>query len=346
MRDKISSIPKVVLHDHLDGGVRANTIIDLAKRYDIALPCSITKELSEWFYKQFTSKDFDKCFKAFDVACAVMQTEDALERVAFEFAEDHALDNVIYAEARFCPHFHTQNGLTYSQIIKSIERGFDKAKQQYGIETGLLICGLYHFDDQTNTDMAKLCLEHDVVVGYDLAGMDTNGSLSKTAKFLKDNNINLTIHSGEFSAIENIKDCILNGAKRIGHACNLYRTTDMDLLREVVAMIIDKNIHIESNVSSNLALGLVDSFENHPYQRMLGDGISVALNTDDRLMLNGLTLSDEYYEAHLKNDLSYSDIVIMNLNAAKAAFASEQVKENMVEKLTTFAKGNVLGFAN
>ncbi|QIW10339.1 alkaline phosphatase [Francisella sp. LA112445] len=346
MRDKIFSIPKVVLHDHLDGGLRASTIVDLAKQYNIDLPKTSDKELSEWFYEQFSSKDFNKCFDAFNIACAVMQTQEGIERVAFEFAQDHALDNVIYAEARFCPYFHTEKGLTYDQIIKSVARGFDRAKHEYGIDAGILVCGMYHLDDDTNLEIAKLCIKHDEVVGYDFAGMDIDGSLSqtlpKTVAFLQENNIDFTVHSGEFSNIENIKDSILSGAKRIGHACNLYKTTDTDTLRETIALLIDRSIHVESNVSSNLALGLVDSFENHPYQRMFGDDISIALNTDDRLMLLGITLTDEYTLAHQKNNLSFANMVIMNLNAAKAAFAKDEVKNKIVKKLKSFAEANIL----
>ncbi|AIT08865.1 alkaline phosphatase [Candidatus Francisella endociliophora] len=346
LKKDILSIPKVVLHDHLDGGLRSQTIIELADNYNISLPEKNSQKLLEWFSEEFSSKDFDKCFDSFNVACSVMQTVEAIERVAFEFAEDHALENVIYVEARFCPFFHREKGLSYDQIIESIAKGFSRAKQKYDIETGILVCGMYHFTDDTNLELAKLCLKHNEIVGYDFAGMDLNGSVStahpKTISFLQENNIDFTIHSGEFSNIQNIKDSILTGAKRIGHACNLYKTVDNDLLREVVGLLIDKNVHIESNVSSNLALGIVDSFENHPYQRMFGDNINVALNTDDRLMLNNISITDEYYSAHLKNNLSFSSMVIMNLNAAKAAFIKGDKKEKIVTKVKAFAESEIL----
>lgn len=331
MRDKIFSIPKVVLHDHLDGGLRVDTIIELAAKHNIKLPKYTSAELLEWFYGEFSSKDFNRCFAAFNIAGAVMQTKEGLERVAFEFVEDHALDNVIYVEARFCPYFHRNQDLSYAEIIESISAGFARAKQKYDIEAGILVCGMYNLSDDINLELAELCTKYSQIVGYDVAGMDIAGDVSKvlprTLEFLRNNNVKFTVHSGEFSSISNIKASILSGASRIGHGCNLYKTKDLDLLREVIALLIDRNIHIESNVSSNVALGIVDSFENHSYQRMLADNISIALNTDDRLMLRNITMTDEYYNAYLKNNLSFANMVIMNLNAARAAFINDDSKQ-------------------
>ncbi|AJC49064.1 adenosine deaminase [Allofrancisella guangzhouensis] len=339
-QDKIFSIPKIILHDHLDGGLRASTVINIASEQNIDLPYQNPKELSNWFYEEFSSKNFERCFKAFDLSCAVMQTEDAIERVAFEFAEDHALQNVIYAEARFCPYFHRIKGLSYNQIVESIIKGFKKAKKKYSIETGILVCGMYHLDDKINLELAKLCTEYNEVVGFDFAGMDINGSLSKTQKqtleFLNKNNIKITAHSGEFSTIENIVDAVKSGATRIGHACNLFATEDQQLLENTIKLLIEKHIHIESNITSNIVLGFIESFEVHPFKKMFDKGMSIALNTDDRLMMKNLTITDEYTMAYQKTNLSLDDIVTMNINAAKAAFTDRQTKEKLIEKINLY----------
>ncbi|KEI35779.1 adenosine deaminase [Allofrancisella frigidaquae] len=339
-QNKIFSIPKVILHDHLDGGLRADTVIDIANEQNINLPQKNPQDLSRWFYEEFSSRDFERCFKAFDLSCAVMQTEDAIERVAFEFAEDHALQNVIYAEARFCPYFHREKGLSYNQIIESVIKGFEKAKKKYSIETGILVCGMYHLDDKTNLELAKLCTNYSEVVGFDFAGMDINGSLSETQmqtlEFLNKNNIKLTAHSGEFSTIENIIDAVKSGASRIGHACNLFATKDQQLLEDTVKLLIEKQIHIESNITSNIVLGFIESFEVHPFKKMFDKGISIALNTDDRLMMQNLTITDEYTMACQKTNLSLDDIITMNINAAKAAFTNKQTKENLIEKINSY----------
>ena len=340
VKDKINRFPKVLLHDHLDGGLRVSTIIELAKAGNIQLPYQDEESLQDWFYKEFSSKDFDKCFKSFEISGAVMQSAKNIERVAFEFAEDHARDNVIYAEARFCPYFHCSQGLSYDEIIESIGKGFVRAKEQYGIETGILVCGMYHLDDEINLEMAKLCVKHKMAVGYDFAGMDINGNLSstqpKTIEFLNQNSINLTAHSGEFSSIENIIDAIESGAKRLGHACNLFKTTDKNLLERTIALIKENDIHIESNPTSNIALGIIKDFKSHPYKKMQNSGISIALNTDDRLMLKALTLSDEYYNAYQQNKLSLADMVTMNINAANAAFAEPTIKQKMINTIRDF----------
>ena len=340
IKDKINKFPKVLLHDHLDGGLRVNTIIELAKVDNIKLPYQDEESLQNWFYKEFSSKDFDKCFKSFDISGAVMQSAKNIERVAFEFAEDHAMNNVIYAEARFCPYFHCSQGLIYDEIIESISSGFERAKELYGIETGILVCGMYHLDDAVNLEIAKLCMKHKIVVGYDFAGMDVNGNISstqsRTIEFLNKNNINLTAHSGEFSTITNIVDAIESGAKRLGHACNLFKTTDKKLLEKTIALIKEKNIHIESNPSSNIALGIIKDFKSHPYKNMHDSGISIALNTDDRLMLKALTLTDEYFNAYQYNQLSLADMITMNVNAANAAFANPEIKQKMIKIINDF----------
>ncbi len=340
IKNKIKKMPKVLLHDHLDGGLRVGTIIELSKVNNIELPYQNGNSLQNWFYEEFSSKDFGKCFQSFDISCAVMQTADNIERVAFEFAEDHAKDHVIYAEARFCPYFHIFQGLSYDKMIESISRGFEKAEQQYNIHLGILVCGMYHLDDIINLEMAKLCTKHKKVVGYDFAGMDTNGNLSntqsKTIKFLNKNNINLTAHTGEFSNINNIIDAIHNGTKRLGHACNLLKTEDQNLLEETISLIKEKNIHIESNPSSNIALGIMDSFKSHPYKKMYDMGLNIAINTDDRLMLKDLSLTGEYLNAHIENGLSLEDIIIMNTNAANAAFAEPHIKQKIIQTIKDF----------
>ncbi|MFT5950623.1 MAG: adenosine deaminase [Francisella sp.] len=340
IKDKIHKLPKVLLHDHLDGGLRVNTIIELAKADNVKLPYQDEANLQNWFYKEFSSKDFDKCFKSFDISGAVMQSAKNIERVAFESAEDHAKDNVIYAEARFCPYFHLSQGLNYNEIIESISSGFERAKEQYGIETGILICGMYHLDDATNLEMAKLCTKHKKIVGYYFAGMDIRGNLSSTQskiiEFLNKNNIKFTAHSGEFSNIDNIIDAINNGAKRLGHACNLLKTEDENILEKTICLIKEKNIHIESNPSSNIALGIIDDFKNHPYKKMYDMEISIALNTDDRLMLKNLSLTDEYFNAHRENYLSLTDMVTMNINAANSAFTEPHLKQKIIKTIKDF----------
>ncbi|RUS70078.1 hypothetical protein EGW08_022170, partial [Elysia chlorotica] len=342
LRDEILAIPKVVLHDHLDAGLRVATIIDIAKKDGIELPHMSHKDLSQWFFQEFSSKNLKRCFRTFDVAGSVMQTKETLERVAYEFVEDHAQQNVIYVEARFCPYFHTSCGLNYDDIIKSVIKGFDRAKEKYtNIETGIIVCGMYHLSDDTNVQIAEICNKYQEVVGFDFAGIDNNGMLSdlqpKCLKFLNENNIPFTAHSGEFSGIANIIDTIEQGATRIGHACNLYNEKDSDLLQKAVSLFMTKKIHVEINVSSSIAMGLTSSSSSHhPFRQLYAMGINCALNTDDRLMLGDWSITDEYTKACNVGGLSVRDVIKMNLNAAQSAFINDDIKENLIKKIKEY----------
>jgi adenosine deaminase len=335
--DDIRQIPKVLLHDHLDGGIRAQTIIDLAYEMNIALPENNAAKLSQWFYTESTAHDLKRCLDSFSVSCSVMQTENALERIAYETVADLAADGIVYFETRFCPTLHTQKGLTYLQIINSVICGLEKGKKDFDVEYGLLLCGMYNFSDEINLQIAEICYEYlgHGVVGFDFAGAETESSLdkqSKTLAFLQKKHIPLTVHSGEVAGLKPIINAINIGAKRIGHGCMLFKDTNTELIDKTIQQIIKQNIHIEINILSNIGTGAIENLCSHPVKKFLDAGVSVALNTDDRLMFNN-TLSSEYYGLANLYNMGIADIKQMNINAIKASFASLVIKNKIHDKI-------------
>ena len=335
---EIKQLPKVQLHDHLDGGVRPQTIVDLARQQQIRLPSTNADELAHWFYQESTAKDLQRCLAAFAISCSVMQTESALERIAYEMIEDMFNDNVRYIETRFCPYLHRAQGLTDQQIIDSVIRGLERGREEFKVEFGVLICGIRNFADEINLQMAELaCLNIGKgVVGFDFAGADLGFPLAnqtKTLQLLKHHNIPLTAHAGEAANLTAIIEALDCGATRIGHACNFYSDmSNPELISAIEQRILEQKIHIETNLSSNLGTGVVPSLSAHPAKLFLDQGFSIALNTDDRLMFNN-TLSEEYFMFLDHYQLDLAAFKQMNQYAMSASFASEEIKSKILHDL-------------
>ena len=334
---QLNQLYKVQLHDHLDGGIRAQTVIELAQEYGVVLPSSNAEKLSEWFYAESTARSLDRCLAAFSVSCSVMQTEAALERVAFEMMEDMANENVVYIETRFCPYLHRQNGLSYSQIMDSVIRGLELGRQKFGVEYGILVCGIRNFADQVNLEIAQVCCDYlgRGVVGFDFAGADLGFPLIKqieTQKLLKKHNVPLTIHAGEAAGIDAIIEALDFGAARIGHLCKFYQGSDTALITKTLKRLIDQNTHVEINISSNLGTGVVSELSQHPVAKLWHAGVNLSINTDDRIMFAN-TLLMEYKLFNSLTDVNINDLRKININAMNSSFAAPEVKERCLAKL-------------
>src|SRR3972149_2773743 len=171
--DLIRLLPKVLLHDHLDGGVRSSTVIDLAKEHEYKkLPTTNARELETWFHRGATRGSLPLFLEGFDHTCGVMQTEDALERVAYEMMEDMHRDGVIYVETRFAPIFHQQKGLHLETVVRSVLKGLERGKKDFGVEFGLILCAMRNMKPAISMEIAELAVDfrQQGVVGFDLAG--------------------------------------------------------------------------------------------------------------------------------------------------------------------------------
>jgi adenosine deaminase len=328
----IRALPKVLLHDHLDGGLRAQTVIDLAK--DIGykkLPTYETRELAEWFQRGAKRGSLTLYLKGFAHTCGVMQTEEALERVAYEMMEDMYKDGVVYVETRFSPVYHTKKGLHWEEIVTAVLRGLDRGRKDFNVEYGLIICAMR--DMTLSQEMAELAVDFRErgVVGFDLAGEEGGYPPKKHVDafhYIQRENFNITIHAGEAFGKESIWQAIQwCGAHRIGHATRLIEDMKIsdDDPREVVSMgylaqyVLDKRLPLEICLTSNVDTGAVKSVDEHPFGIYHRYKFRVTLNTDDRLMSN-TTMTKEYKLAHDAFKLTFHDLEKLSINAMKSAF--------------------------
>ncbi len=330
-KDFLRTIPKVLLHDHLDGGVRPQTVIELAKeqKYD-KLPTSDPHELDLWFQRGAQRGSLPLFLEGFEHTCGVMQTEEALERVAYETVEDMKKDGVVYFETRFAPMFHTGKGLSTSRVVKSVLRGLERGKKDFGVHYGVLICAMRHMEPHVSQEVAELAVEfrNHGVVGFDLAGEEGGYPPKKHVDafhYIQRENFNITIHAGEAFGKESIWQAIQwCGAHRIGHGTRLIedmRVKDGEVLSmgTLAQYVLDKRIPIEICLTSNLHTGAVRSLDEHPFGIFHKYKFRVTLNTDDRLM-SGITLTDEYQIAHEKFGLDLDQLEKITINAMKSAF--------------------------
>lgn len=326
----IRNVPKVLLHDHLDGGVRTETIIELAKdlNYD-QLPTSDPKKLAEWFHRGANKGNLVEYLEGFKHTCAVMQTKESLERIAYEMMEDMKNDGVCYVETRFAPVFHTDLSLNHDEIVTAVLKGLERGKKDFNVGYGLILCGMR--DMQNTLEIAELAVNYRYkgVVGFDLAGEEGGFPPKKhleAFQFIQRSNFNITIHAGEAFGKESIWQAIqFCGAHRIGHATRLIEDISFDNDGEIVGLgelaqyILDKRIPMEICLISNLHTGAVKALDEHPFPKLYKNKFRVFLNTDDRLM-SDTTLTKEYVTAIDLFDLNLDDIEKFNINAMKSAF--------------------------
>ncbi|MBK7105883.1 MAG: adenosine deaminase [Ignavibacteriae bacterium] len=326
----IREVPKVLLHDHLDGGLRPETIIELAEKQNYKkLPTKNPAELAEWFHRGANKGNLVEYLQGFEHTCALMQTKESLERVAYEMIEDMHKDGVCYVETRFAPILHLEKNLHYDDVVTSVLDGLERGKKDFGVGYGVILCGMRNM--KKSLEIAELAVNYRSkgVVGFDLAG-EEGGYPPKdhldAFQFIQRENFNITIHAGEAFGKESIWQAIqFCGAHRIGHATRLLEDVILDKNGEVVALgelaqyVLDKRLPLEICLLSNVHTGAVDVLENHPFSIFYKKKFRVFLNTDDRLM-SDTTLTKEYLIATQKFGITLDDIEKLNINAMKSSF--------------------------
>src|SRR6059036_605396 len=327
--ETIRAAPKVLLHDHLDGGLRPATVVELARDQGYRdLPTTDADELGRWFHASAASGSLSLYLRGFAHTIAVMQTEEAVERVAYECGEDLARDGVVYAEVRYAPVFHTDRGLNLEQVVESVERGFERAERDHRITLRQIICAMR--DRTDSLEMAELAVANRErgVVGFDIAGEEAGHPPKahlEAFQLCRRENFSITIHAGEAFGPPSIWQALQYcGAHRIGHGVRLIE--DMAIVDETVvklgplaAYIRDKRIPLELCPSSNVDTGAVPSLEEHPIRQFMEQRFRVTVNTDNRLM-SDVTLSEEFRRLSRAFALSLDDIEKLTLNAMKSAF--------------------------
>jgi adenosine deaminase len=330
-KEFIRTLPKVLLHDHLDGGVRPQTLIDFAndQKYDL-LPTKDAGELAKWFQRGAMRGSLPLFLEGFNHTCGLMQREEALERAAYEMLEDMKNDGVVYVETRFAPVFHIGKGLDVHKAVIAVLRGLERGKKDFGVHYGLIICAMRHMDPSVSLEMAELAVDFRDrgVVGFDLAGEEGGYPPKKHVDafhYIQRENFNITVHAGEAFGKESIWQAIQwCGAHRIGHATRLIedmRVKEGDVLNmgTLAQYVLDKRIPLEICLTSNVHTGAIKNLEEHPFGILYRYKFRCTLNTDDRLMSN-ITLTDEYCTAADVFDLKLEDLEKLTINAMKSAF--------------------------
>lgn len=328
----IRTLPKVLLHDHLDGGLRPKTIIELAREIGYTgLPTTDPGELAEWFHRGAQRGSLPLYLEGFAHTCAVMQTEEGLERVAYEMMEDMKNDGVVYVETRFAPVFHTERGLHHDDVVNAVLRGLERGKKDFGVDFGVIICAMRNM--KLSLEMAELAVDFRErgVVGFDLAGEEGGYPPKKHVDafhYIQRENFNITVHAGEAFGKESIWQALQwCGAHRIGHATRLIEDIGLDKKNKnkIVRMgylaqyVLDKRLPLEICLTSNVDTGAVKSLEEHPFGVYHKYKFRVTLNTDDRLM-SATTMTKEYKIAHQVFKLTLDDLEKLTINAMKSAF--------------------------
>ncbi|AUX48923.1 adenosine deaminase [Sorangium cellulosum] len=326
-------LPKTDLHVHLDGSLRLETIIELARSHRVELPTYEPAELRKVMNLGQNCGSLVEYLKAFDITLRVLQTEEALYRVAYELAEDAARENVRYMEVRYSPMLHTRLGLRLTSVVEAVLAGLRAAHDALGIESNVIVCGIRNISPESSLEMAELAVAYKGrgVVGFDLAGAeyDHPAKHHKAAfQLVRQNNINCTIHAGEAYGPESIAQALhVCGAHRIGHGCRLRE--DGDLLH----YINDHRIPLECCPSSNVQTGAVRDLASHPLKLYQSLGLRVTVNTDNRLVTD-TTVSHELWHCHTKMGFGLKEIKSMIVAGFKSAFLPFHIKQGYLRRVT------------
>ncbi|MFD0685455.1 adenosine deaminase [Actinomadura fibrosa] len=327
--DAIRRAPKVLLHDHLDGGVRPATIVDLARESGYGdLPTTDPDNLRTWFSEASNSGSLERYLETFSHTVGVMQSTEALTRVAYECAEDLAKDGVVYAEVRYAPELHTSTGLSLEQVVEAVLDGFARGGRDHGIRVGTLVTAMRH--QARSMEIAELAVRYrDAgVVGFDIAGAEAGYPPTRhldAFEYLQRENAHFTIHAGEGFGLPSIWQAIQwCGADRLGHGVRIIDDIEVDgdapRLGRLADYVRDKRIPLEMCPTSNIQTGAAKSIAEHPIGLLRRLSFRVTVNTDNRLM-SGTTLSEEFMKLVDAFGYGWDDLQWFTVNAMKSAFA-------------------------
>jgi adenosine deaminase len=332
--ENIRHAPKALLHDHLDGGLRPATVIELAGQvgYD-GLPSTDEAGLADWFRTAAHSGSLVRYLEPFAHTVAVMQTPEALHRVARECVEDLAFDNVVYAEIRFAPELHLGGGLSLDEVVEAVLAGFAEGEQAAaaggrGIVVRTLVTAMRHA--ARSRDIAELAIRFrdKGVVGFDIAGAEAGYPPARhldAFEYMRANNARFTIHAGEAFGIPSIHEALaFCGADRLGHGVRIVDDIEefadgTARLGRLASLVRDKRIPLEMCPTSNVQTGAVASIERHPFDLLARLRFRVTVNTDNRLM-SDTTMSREMLRLVETFGYGWSDLARFTINAMKSAF--------------------------
>lgn len=314
----LRQLPKAELHCHLDGSLRPETLLELAREYHQPLPRDDAEALREYMHVT-DARRLEDYLARFEVTLSVMQSADALERIAYELTVDAARDGVRYLEARFAPILNTREGLTLEAAVEAPLRGLARADRETGVTSRIIVCGLRTMAPEVSLELARLAVSYRDrgVVAFDLAGAEAGNPASRHAAafaYVLEHDFACTCHAGEGDGAQSVRDAIHQcGVHRIGHGTRLLE--DARLMQYVT----DRRIPIEVCLTSNVQTHAATSYEAHPLRTYFDGGVNVVLNTDNRLM-SGTTLTDEYAHAARSLGFTFDELARIAMNSFESAF--------------------------
>ena len=347
--DPILQLPKVSLHDHLDGGLRPSTMIELADSIGHTLPATDAESLGRWFSESANSGDLVRYLETFSHTVAVMQSEDNLRRVAKEWVLDQVADGVFYAEARWAPEQHLEGGLELDAVVEAVQAGLEEGVSEAAadgkyIRVGQLITAMRQADN--SLAIAELAIRHrekgadSGVVGFDIAGPENGFPPSahlSAFNALHQAYVPVTIHAGEAAGKESIHEAVtICHAQRLGHGARIVE--DMDIvegqgqLGSLAAWVLDQQIPLELCPSSNLQTDIGGTIASHPITGLKDLGFAVTINPDNRLM-SGTSVSREMRLLVDEAGWNQTDLEWATVNAVTAAFLPMDVRERMLDEI-------------
>ena len=344
--DQIKRVPKALLHDHLDGGLRPETIIEIAQQIGYKkLPTDDPKKLADWFEESCNSHSLVRYLETFSHTIAVMQSKEAIIRVSRECAIDLARDGVVYAEVRGAPELFTEQGLSLDQVVEATLEGYkqgmaEAASEGNKIRVESLLCGMRQNNRSQEAAAAVVKYRDKGVVGFDIAGPEDGfppTNQLETFEYLRKENAHFTIHAGEAYGLPSIWEAIqICGAERLGHGVRIIDDIDFSgdkpKLGPLASYVRDRRIPLELCPTSNLQTGAAKTYSEHPIGMLAKLRFRVTLNTDNRLM-SRTSMSNEMSECVKSFGWKFADLQRVTVNALKSSFIPFEERLEIIEKV-------------
>jgi len=332
------SLPKVVLHDHLDGSLRVETLFELLAERGLAAPAANVAGLAQWFDARAHAGSLTEYLRGFAMTVSAMASQSGLERVAFEAAEDARLDGAVLAEFRIAPLLFEAHGLDGDNVVESLLAGLARS----ALPSGLIVCAMRQLPESETLRAAQLALRHRGrgVIAFDLAGAEAGhppGDHARALALCRDAGLPLTLHAGEADAAERVIEAVHLGAARIGHGVRLVDALADPRRRALVDEVRARNVHLEVCPTSNLHTGAADSLAEHPITPLWRAGVSLSYHTDNRLM-SRISHSSEALALLQHTPLTSVDLLQMGLQAAEHSFLAGPIRELARTQLLNWAR--------
>ena len=330
-RELIARLPKTELHVHLDGSLRPATMIELAAQAGVALPAAEPEGVRRAMLAE-DARDLEDYLRRFEVTIALLQTEEAIERVAYEMVADAARENVRYLEVRYCPALSRAGGLPLAAVTAAELRGLARGEAEFGVVARAIHCGLRHLPPATSEEIARdaVASRERGVVGFDLAGGEAARPATphrRAFEIAAEGGLGITVHAGEAAGASSVAEAVYAcRANRLGHGTRLWES---QALQDYVR---DRRILVEINLTSNRQTHVVARVEEHPVRRYMNAGLAVSLSSDNWLM-SGTTVTDEYWLAHRALGFTRTEIDQMILDGMAAAFLPWPERRALLEQM-------------